>query len=63
MSFFEQGVRESLDTTLVNLDPDMRIVSEEDISMKEYYASRPIYLGDYTYQGEEIEGARPHERD
>lgn len=63
MSFFEQAVRESLDTTLVNLDPDMRIVSEEEISMKEYYASRPIYLGDYTYQGGEIEGARPHERD
>jgi hypothetical protein len=41
----------------------MRIVPEEEISMKEYYASRPIYLGDYTYQGEEIEGARPHERD
>jgi len=40
----------------------MRILTEEEISMKEFYASRPIYFADYTYRGEEIEGAAPHGR-
>lgn len=58
----EQVIRASLDSNLVNLHPGMRIVSEEEISMKEYYTSWPMYLEDYTYRGEEIEGATPHER-
>lgn len=59
---FERAVRDSLDTNLVDLDPNMRIVPEDEILMKEYYASWPIYLADYTYKGEEIDGALPHER-
>jgi hypothetical protein len=60
---FKVAIHSSLDTNLVHLDPDdPRILTEEDMSLKEFYATRPIYLGDYTYRGEEIEGARPPER-
>jgi hypothetical protein len=59
---FERAVRDSLDTNLVDLDPDLRIVPEDEIFMKEYYASWPIYLADYIYKGEEIDGALPHGR-
>lgn len=61
IDFFNEVVQSSLDTTLVNLEPT-RIVTEEEIPLKEFYASRPIYVGDYTYHGEEIEGAIPHGR-
>ena len=60
---FKATLHASLDTDLVHLSPDdPRILTEEEISLKEFNASRPIYLGDYTYRGEEIEGARPFER-
>ncbi len=60
---FKVTIHSSLDTDLVHLDPDdPRILTEEEMSLKEFYATRPIYLGDYTYRGEEIEGARPPER-
>jgi len=61
IDFFEKTVRASLNVTHVHLN-ETRVLTEEMISMKEYYASRPIYVADYTYRGEEIEGARPHER-
>lgn len=61
IDFFNEVVQSSLDTVLVNLEPT-RIVTDEEISLKEFYASRPIYVGDYTYHGEEIEGAIPHGR-
>ncbi len=60
---FKVALHTSLDTDLVHLDPnDPRILTEEEMSLKEFYATRPIYLGDYTYRGEEIEGAKPPER-
>ncbi len=62
IDFFGKAVRASLDTNLVHLDPEVRTLTEEMITMKEYYRSRPIYVADYTYRGEEIEGARPYER-
>ena len=61
IDIFEQALQESIDANLVTLHP-IRKVTEEMISLKEFNASRPIYLGDYTYRGEEIEGARPPER-
>lgn len=61
IDFFNEIVQSSLDTTLVSLE-STRIVTEEEITLKEFYASRPIYFGDYTYHGEEIEGAIPHGR-
>lgn len=62
IDYFENIARDCLDTNFVHLHPEIRKVTEEMISMKEFYVSRPIYLGDYTYRGEEVEGARPHER-
>lgn len=61
IDFFDRVVQSGLDTALVNLEPT-RIATEEDMSLREFYASRPIYVGDYTYHGEEIEGAIPHGR-
>jgi hypothetical protein len=62
IDIFEQALWDSIDANLVILNPEIRKMSEEMISLKEYNASQPIYLGDYTYRGEEIEGARPSER-
>lgn len=62
INIFEDGVRARIDQATIDLDPEMRILTEEEISMKEFYASRPIYVADYTYRGEEIEGAPPHGR-
>ena len=58
---FDQVVQASLNPNLVHLQPQ-RTLTEEEISLKEFYASRPIYLADYTYKGEEIDGAPPHGR-
>jgi hypothetical protein len=58
---FGQVVQASLNPDLVHLQPQ-RTLTEEEVSLKEFYASRPIYLADYTYKGEEIEGALPYER-
>lgn len=55
-------VQATLDTNLVHLDPHVRILTEEQISLKEFYATRPMYLDYFTYRGEEIEGATPHGR-
>ncbi len=61
IDFFNEVVQHSLDSTLVSLEPT-RIVTNEEISLREFYVSRPIYVSDYTYHGEEIEGAIPHGR-
>ena len=58
---FNEALQASIDANLVRLDPT-RILTEEQISLAEFYASRPLYLADYTFRGEEIEGATPHER-
>lgn len=62
IDFVKQITRASLDTNLVYLDPDIRVLTEEEISLKEFYATRPMYLDYHTYMGEEIEGAEPHRR-
>lgn len=59
---FKALVRTGIDQEKIHLDPEIRILTEEMISVKEFYASRPIYLADYTYRGEEIEGLPPHGR-
>lgn len=55
-------IRASLNQEVVLLDPDVRLLTEEMISMAEYYATRPVFLEYHTFKGEEIEGARPYER-
>jgi hypothetical protein len=52
----------SLDANLVHLHPDFRVLTEEEISLKEFYATRPVYLDYHTFLGEEIDGAEPHGR-
>jgi hypothetical protein len=61
IDIFDEVIRTSLDTNYINLDK-LRILTEKEISLAEFYATRPLYVANYTYKGEEIEGARPHER-
>lgn len=37
-------------------------LTEEEISMADYYATRPLFLEYHTYRGEETEGAEPYSR-
>ncbi len=62
INIFKDIVRACIDQEIVHLDPEIRILTEESMSLKEFYATRPIYVADYTYRGEEIEGAPPHGR-
>ncbi|HEY4037164.1 MAG TPA: hypothetical protein VGL94_24675 [Ktedonobacteraceae bacterium] len=62
IDFTKELIKTCLDTNVVHLDPDIRILTEEQISMKEYFAGRPLYFDYLTYGGEEIEGAEPYKR-
>jgi hypothetical protein len=53
------AIQAALDPTLVTLDPNPRIVTTEEISMAEYFATRPLFLEYLTYKGDEVEGERP----
>lgn len=57
-----RAVRANLNPKDVHLHPEVRIVTEERISMAEYYATRPLFLEYFTYKGDEIEGAEPYGR-
>lgn len=52
-------IQAALNPALVTLDPDLRIVTTEEISMAEYFATRPLFLEYLTYRGEEVEGSKP----
>lgn len=56
------AIHQTLDTQLVHLAPDPRIVTLEEISMAEYYATRPLFLEYLTYRGTEVQGATPFRR-
>jgi hypothetical protein len=51
-----------LDSTIIHLDPDKRFLTDEEISLAEHRATRPMFLEYHTYKGEEIEGAEPFGR-
>lgn len=51
----KEAIQAGLDPKLVNLDPDIRILTEEEISLAEYRATRPLYLEYLTYRGEEAD--------
>lgn len=53
------AIQAALDPARVTLDPDLRIVNTEEISMAEYFATRPLFLEYLTYKGEEVVGTRP----
>jgi hypothetical protein len=57
-----KAVRANLDSKEVHLHPEVRVLTEERISMAEYYATRPLFLEYQTYKGEEIEGMEPYGR-
>ncbi len=57
-----KAIRASLDPKEVHLHPEVRILTEERISMAEYYVTRPLFLENHTYKGEEIEGLEPFSR-
>jgi len=62
IDFTKEIIKTCLDANLVHLDPDIRTLTEEQISMREYFASRPLYFDYLTYGGEEIEGTEPYKR-
>ncbi len=62
ISLFKEAVKSSVDQNIIYLNPVVRILSEEEISMAEYYATRPLFLEYHTYKGEEIEGMEPYGR-
>lgn len=46
----------------VRVDPDVRVLAEESMSVEEYFATRPLYLENLTYRGDEVTGAEPPRR-
>ena len=62
IDIFKETVQNTLNPKIVHLDPEVRLLTEEEISMAEYYATRPLFLEYHTYKGEEIEGAEPYDR-
>ncbi len=62
LNIITKTIRTSLDPKEIHLHPEVRILTEERISMAEYYATRPLFLENHTYKGEEIEGLEPFGR-
>ena len=54
-----ESIQTQIDLHMVTLDPDLRILTADDISLSEYLATRPLFLEYFTYKGEEIEGEPP----
>lgn len=62
ISWVFEAMKQGLDPALVSLSPDLRILSPDEMSLTEYWATRPLFLEYLTYQGEEVEGAEPPSR-
>jgi hypothetical protein len=43
INFAQESIKACLDISLVHLDPDIHILTEEQMSVQEYFASRPLY--------------------
>ncbi len=56
-----EGVRRCLDPATVNL-VGVIPATDEEVSIADYYATRPLFLECLTYRGEEVEGAEPFGR-
>jgi len=54
-------IRRSLNPSAVTLPDDLRIVTEAQMSVAEYFGTWPIYLDYLTYGGEETDRGRPTE--
>lgn len=57
-----EAIQNQIDPNVVTLDPELRLLTAEDISLAEYLATRPLFLEYLTYNGEEIEGEPPLRR-
>lgn len=62
ISYVFDIIHSNLDTSIIHLDPEKRFLTDEEISLKEHRATRPLFLEHYTYKGEEIAGAEPFGR-
>jgi len=62
INIFKEAVQDSLNPKIIHLDPEVRVLTEEEISLAEYRRTRPLFLEYHTYKGEEIEGAEPYGR-
>ncbi len=58
----EQAIRDALDPGVARLDGEVRQLDEEQLSVAEYFATRPLFLEYLTYRGDETEGAAPPPR-
>jgi len=54
-----ERIRASVDSLQVRLDPEPRILSDEELSVAEYFATRPLFLEYLTYRGDEVAGEPP----
>jgi len=54
-----ERLRETLDPALVTLDADVRKLTDDQMSLTEFYATVPLFLEPLTYEGDEIVGAPP----
>jgi len=58
----EERIRATIDPDVVRLHPIVRMVTEEELSLKEYRATCLLFLEPLTYRGEEVVGAPPLDR-
>ena len=57
----EQAIRERLDPVKVHLG-QVAVRTQDELSMRQYFGSRPLFLDGLTYQGDEVVGAEPFGR-
>lgn len=57
-----KAILNNLNSADIHLDPEKRFITDEQISLAEHRATRPLFLEYHTYKGEEIEGAEPFGR-
>ncbi len=62
INFVFKTMQDYFNPSVINLDPNLLLRTDEEISLAEHRATRPLFLEYLTYQGEEVEGARPFER-
>jgi len=58
----QRAVISAGDVKVVLVDPEVRLVDPESMSLAEYFATRPLYLEDITHYGVESGGAEPPPR-
>ncbi|HUY75842.1 MAG TPA: hypothetical protein VMV29_03670, partial [Ktedonobacterales bacterium] len=57
----DSAIRAVIDTSVISLGEPV-IVTLEEIPAADYFASRPLFLEYHTYNGDEVQGAKPYPR-